>query len=133
MISCKYCGETDINKLCKDKRKKDGVIKCCYKCHNELWGKSWRNKNKERESNTRYLRTSLSRFGISLDEYNEMYERQNGVCVICGKNKNRRLCIDHDHTTGKIRGLLCRECNMALGYVQDETTVLKNMIEYLGG
>ncbi len=57
-------------------------------------------------------------YGITYQQYEEMLEKQNGVCAICKKcetlkqkGKTRRLCIDHDHTTGKIRGLLCDKCN----------------------
>jgi hypothetical protein len=63
-----------------------------------------------------------------------MYEAQNGVCAICkgeGDGKWKKLCVDHDHTTGKVRQLLCRNCNMVLGQVGDNTNLLEEMIKYL--
>jgi hypothetical protein len=68
-----------------------------------------------------------------------MLELQNGVCAICGKeeySKDRignikQLCVDHDHTTGKIRGLLCNNCNRGLGFFQDSSEYLKSAIAFL--
>lgn len=55
--------------------------------------------------------------------------KENGICEVCG-NK-RKLCIDHDHTTGKFRGLLCICCNSALGFAKDNPEILKKLISYL--
>jgi len=56
-----------------------------------------------------------AQLGVSLEQYEEMLARQNGGCAICGNPpKTRRLDVDHDHRTGKIRGLLCHRCNRAL-------------------
>ncbi|KKN59760.1 hypothetical protein LCGC14_0538500 [marine sediment metagenome] len=56
------------------------------------------------------------RYGITLAEYDEMFETQDGVCAICElPSINCRLSVDHDHKTGKVRGLLCHPCNMSLG------------------
>lgn len=75
-----------------------------------------------------------STFGITPEQYDEMAEMQRGVCAICGKTeecKNRRLAVDHDHVTGKNRGLLCFKCNRALGGFGDDIDRLKKAIEYL--
>lgn len=74
-----------------------------------------------------------SRFGITIDQYNAMEVEQNYTCIICnGKDKSgRSLAVDHCHTTGKVRGLLCTECNTALGLFKDETALLNKAIEYL--
>lgn len=56
----------------------------------------------------RHLRRT---YGIDLGIYNDLVRRANGVCEICGKKPNRTLCVDHDHRTGLIRGLLCGYCN----------------------
>ena len=78
-----------------------------------------------------YTRKSL--YGITQDEYDAMYENQGGVCAICGGvNANRRtLGVDHNHTTGKIRGLLCHACNTGIGHLQDATELLCQAIVYL--
>jgi hypothetical protein len=72
-------------------------------------------------------------YGIDLIEYKDRLEAQNNVCRICGGvNKNgSRLCVDHDHTNGKIRGLLCKRCNTLLGLCGDSVEILMSMISYL--
>jgi hypothetical protein len=73
-----------------------------------------------------------AKFGITLEAYTQMLVAQGGVCAICGKEPGkRRLDVDHDHETGKIRGLLCNQCNQMLGYASDSITTLQNGIEYL--
>jgi len=66
-------------------------------------------------------------------EYQKKLAEQNGVCAICGERpkKTRRLAFDHDHKTGKMRGLLCGRCNMVLGSINEDTEILKKMIAYL--
>lgn len=73
------------------------------------------------------------RYGITLDEYMAMFRDQGCVCATCGKtNENgHALSVDHDHKTGKVRGLLCQRCNYALGYIDDSVEIAKKMIEYL--
>jgi hypothetical protein len=82
----------------------------------------------------------LRTFGITQEQYEEMFRRQNGRCGICqkrhkpyknGKGKVRNLSVDHDHETGKVRGLLCNRCNMALGMLGDTQDGLKAALRYL--
>lgn len=73
-------------------------------------------------------------YGITSAQYDEMLESQDGVCAICGQEeqvKTRGLSVDHCHTTGEIRGLLCSFCNMALGLIKDDTQSLINAVKYL--
>jgi hypothetical protein len=73
-------------------------------------------------------------YGITLQEHQEMYENQNGRCAICkkeGDGKWKKLCVDHDHETGKVRQLLCRRCNMILGQAYDDSSLFSEMILYL--
>jgi hypothetical protein len=73
-------------------------------------------------------------YGITLQEHREMYENQSGRCAICkkeGDGKWKKLCVDHDHKTGKVRQLLCRRCNMVLGQVYDNISLLEEHIKYL--
>lgn len=67
-------------------------------------------------------------YGITSDDYDQMYEKQKGKCLIC--ERERTLVIDHCHTTGKIRGLLCTGCNTGLGLFQDGALFAKAK-EYL--
>lgn len=79
-----------------------------------------------------------SDYGLTLEEYNRMAAEQDEVCAICGKPETiknrftkRYLSVDHNHQTGKIRGLLCSKCNSVIGYAKDSITTLKNTIKYL--
>lgn len=78
-------------------------------------------------------------YNLDADTYLGMVLKQENLCAICGnvetsKNKNgdvRPLCVDHCHTTGKVRGLLCNKCNALLGHANDDISVLENSIKYL--
>ena len=74
------------------------------------------------------------RFGITLDEYNELLQKQNYECLICGaKNSTNghRLAVDHSHVTGKVRALLCKACNVAIGNLQDNPEFCEKAAAYL--
>jgi len=71
-------------------------------------------------------------YGITLGDYARMFEEQNGVCAVCGQaSTGTRLHIDHDHTTGRVRGLLCFKCNSVLGKVNDDPEHLLTLVAYL--
>lgn len=73
-------------------------------------------------------------YGITLAEYDKMFEDQNGKCAICGSPdevEGRRLAIDHCHDSGRVRGLLCGKCNRGLGLFYDNKQLLENAISYL--
>lgn len=73
-----------------------------------------------------------SKYGITLEAYDLFFEAQQGRCAICGnKQRNKRLAVDHDHQTGKVRGLLCVSCNMGLGCFKDHIDYLSKAITYL--
>lgn len=81
------------------------------------------------------LSARIKKFGITLDEYYAMSEKQNGKCAICGAEvgdaMGNRLYIDHNHKTGKVRGLLCSDCNFGIGKFKDNVALMKNAIKYL--
>ena len=92
--------------------------------------------NKNRKDNfNRYKDNTLKRiFNITLEEYNTLFNNQNGCCAICGKHQSelkKSLCVDHDHITNKIRGLLCQTCNVAIGLLKDDVNILQMGVEYL--
>jgi len=81
-------------------------------------------------------------YGITIQEYNEMLDYQNGKCATCGTTepggrKSGRgggtnvFVVDHCHTTGKVRGLLCHSCNRAMGLLGDNVHIIEEMIKYL--
>jgi len=71
------------------------------------------------------------RYGITLAEYRAMVATQDGCCAICGERPEARMHVDHDHTTGVIRQLLCPQCNAALGGARDRPDLLRAMADYL--
>ena len=73
-------------------------------------------------------------FGITREEYISILEKQEYKCAVCGKSQDENgveLAVDHDHNTGNVRGLLCRKCNLGLGYFQDSQQYLQSAIKYL--
>jgi len=68
-------------------------------------------------------------FGITLEERDEIFSRNGGLCGICSQNVSTHL--DHDHRTNKIRGALCKPCNQGLGFFRDSREILKEAIDYL--
>lgn len=69
--------------------------------------------------------------GLSDKQFSDMLLAQNGCCAICKKRSSSVLCVDHCHTTGKIRGLLCKQCNVGLGAFKDNTLALAAAVHYL--
>ena len=71
--------------------------------------------------------------GITVEQYDDMLEAQGGVCAICHRPSvtGKRLHVDHDHKTGRNRGLLCHHCNTALGNFRDDHAVVEAALTYL--
>lgn len=74
---------------------------------------------------------SLNKFDLSLDEYDQLQKDQNRLCGICFVEEGKTLCIDHDHITNKVRGLLCSKCNRGLGLLGDSIESIKSTLKYL--
>lgn len=97
----------------------------------------WRRDNPERANRTRRMGELKRKYGITSEEYENLEKAQNGVCAICGKPQNVKygrspfLCVDHDHTTGKIRGLLCYPCNLVVGNCLEDSRILEKTMIYL--
>lgn len=130
-------------------------MKICKDCKNELplscfstSGKNYtgrvRYKSRCKSCNSKYSRIGRNyettrnsqlkaNYGITLETYKIMERTQGGVCAICGKlNSNgRALSVDHDHSTGDVRQLLCNPCNVALGNIRDNPIIARKMAEYL--
>jgi hypothetical protein len=73
----------------------------------------------------------MKKYGITVEDYNRMFISQGGNCAICNKPDERRLCVDHDHDTGKVRELLCNHCNTGLGKFLDSRELLEVAKNYL--
>jgi hypothetical protein len=88
----------------------------------------WRKNNREKREISRIK----YRFGLDTDEALYWYKKAEKVCDACGeKDEFRRLNIDHDHETGKVRGVLCHGCNIVLGLAKDNSRRLRKLAEYL--
>jgi hypothetical protein len=150
---CKICGETKpLSEFYKHKSTKDGVNCYCKKCDIEtsrprnrksarkhcvkraVNSRKWKKQNPKR-CKANHLKNT---YGITLEEYNAMLNSQKGVCAVCGKpesikqlGKVRALCVDHDHKTEKVRGLLCTRCNAAMGMIGDSKELLFQLALYL--
>jgi len=115
---CTCCGEAKpIEEYHSDKRKLDGKYSVCKSCHYEM---NWRSSLK-------------GKYGITENQYNTMLERQHYGCRICGEqcSSGRRLAVDHCHSTGQVRGLLCGNCNRAIGLFDDDVNRLNLAAQYL--
>ena len=100
--------------------------------HHEVQ-RAWRRRNVEKRQ-LYDLRQIAKRFGIEKAQYFAMVLAQNGVCRICGKHESitgRRLSVDHDHTSGRVRGLLCSNCNLGIGYFYDDPELLRRAAQYI--
>ena len=143
---CKKCGETDFYK--------SGGCKNCVKARNNKYRaehpEEARARHKKyhaehREEHCAYNKKHyaehreearaialMRNYGITIEEYDNMFAAQNGICAICGKPQNgKRLFVDHNHETDKVRGLLCQNCNIALGHMGDDAQLLIKAIDYL--
>jgi len=93
-------------------------------------GKSWRDKNKIKHALSKKRSILKHTYGITLEEYDAILKTQKGGCAIC-KVKEKILCVDHCHKTGKVRGLLCHLCNRSIGMMKDDVRILESAIVYL--
>ena len=132
---CNRCKEVKLASFFyKHKRMKDGLFGHCIECH-KSYGKKWNEANKS--SRTEILRRShlLRTYGVSAEEYDRLREAQSYNCKICGIHESKachgRLCVDHCHDSGEVRGLLCKKCNSAIGLLGDNVSNLASAIEYL--
>lgn len=128
-----YCNRCKTNKdvgsFHKNKKAKNGLNNWCKQCYKEYQQQYLQRQSSKRSNSSRQLERL---YGISIDDYDKMLKKQGGVCMICGSAPGKkRLHVDHDHTTGAVRGLLCHGCNVALGSVREDVSVLHKMIEYL--
>ena len=136
--TCIDCAETIGYVTNKPKR--------CHQCnrkrdadiHAQIYNKMRFRNPTQRRNPTQQRDQHLKRFyGISLVEYESMIEQQGGNCAICGevleydKKIRSKINVDHDHATGKVRGILCHYCNTALGKANDDPALLRKMAEYL--
>ena len=124
---CKKCGKRKDVSNFKPRR---GICNKCQQARITGW-------NRENRDARKY---TIQQYGLTVEAFEAMLAEQHGVCGICGQPETKlsrwgtimSLSIDHNHTTGEVRGLLCARCNMTIGQVNEDTEVLSRMINYLG-
>jgi hypothetical protein len=96
--------------------------------------KEWYSKNKDKSKDW----SLRNNYGITLADFDRMLADQNNSCKICETSFDKpelgigdRPCVDHDHKTGKIRGILCNACNRGIGYLKDSVRIIENAKDYL--
>lgn len=139
---CSKCGEKKfLGGFNKNKLTKDGLCYNCRECNKKYYHahkiefaerKKIYNQTEKGKLGVR-RRNMKNKFGITLEQYDKMFEEQDGVCAICGSiNINgRRLGVDHNHETGEVRALLCNSCNHIIGDAKENIIVLQSAINYL--
>jgi hypothetical protein len=136
MKKCPKCRKNkQANKFHRNRNTHDGLAVVCAECHSKV----------QKESRTRPLvidrirrKRLLSRYGITLECFNEMLAVQNGCCAVCptilvvdGKGCSQNSAnVDHDHETGEVRGLLCWSCNRRLGYLETRPDLNAKLLSY---
>lgn len=107
------------------KRVEREPIGFCLTCHIDLKDKVFcSRKCADRASHI------ASAYGIQIEQYNEMLDKQNGLCEIC-KFTMEKICIDHNHETGHVRALLCGNCNLLLGMAHEDAWILQRAANYI--
>jgi len=133
-MKCKKCTLVKLaTDFYRDSATKSGYKSSCKKCSSAL-ATDWKQKNKEytAEYNKKYK--LQYNYGLSVDEYNNLLVEQENRCAICFTSVEqlpRGLVVDHNHTTGKARGLLCHACNVALGMLKESEDNLMGALSYL--
>ena len=155
MKTCTKCGENKpatLEYFFRDTKTKDNLCCQCKTCRTkavlayretkrgqEIYKKIYKKQNQSKSGKLNSRKSHLkTHYSITLEQYDEMFKEQNGICIICGKPETRtlyntitHLVVDHNHETGKIRGLLCHNCNILIGCAKDNITMLQSAINYL--
>ena len=119
MKTCSRCGETkELSCFSKRSSRPSGVQSKCKDCEREVRRQYWKPHEK--------IRRELN---ISDDLFEELMKVTH--CQTCGNHITGKKCIDHCHTTKEVRGILCHNCNTALGLIKDNKQTLQNMLDYL--
>ena len=123
-----------------DKEFKKFLSKEVTKIRSKDYQDQWKELNKERVKMYGFETNLRKAYDLTISQYDELLKEQNYVCAICKRPERRkeartdvlrRLAVDHCHKTNKVRGLLCSDCNIAIGLLQDDVNVLQDAINYL--
>lgn len=133
---CTICKiEKSIDNFYKDSGKTLGYGYKCKPCHDKEWRKRQAVRMADPEDHAylmrnRYFYTLKMKYGVTRDQFEDMIKKQDNRCAICLKIL-KKFVIDHNHETGKVRGILCWSCNTLLGMAGDDIAILKRSVKYL--
>jgi hypothetical protein len=135
MKRCPKCGETKpLTEFWKNRSTSDGVQAWCKPCWYETTKAQLTGPDRERALRWRRYTHLIRKYGITADQYDEMLAAQDGGCAICHTALDcigRRLAVDHDADSGHVRGLLCSQCNRAIGQLAHDPERIRRAAEYL--
>lgn len=134
MKKCTTCQqEKPLDEFYNNSRNKtDGKAAMCKAC-DKAKHKRWKQNNPEKAKKSMENRRLKHMYNVDLDWWDAKLKAQNNKCAICGidQKETSRFVVDHDHTTGEVRDLLCNKCNTAIGAVKEDTNILKKSLQYL--
>jgi coenzyme F420-reducing hydrogenase beta subunit len=137
MKQCSRCKLTQPDDQFWIERRRNKLGSRCKSCSREV-AREWRAKNPDAEKKRYKLnrqsvreRHLVKKYGVSLAEYERMFTEQGGKCAICKKQQTRSFDVDHCHSTGQVRGLLCTSCNRMVGHAGDDPERLIAAAAYL--
>lgn len=124
MLRCADCGQhKDFEDFPRNRRMPFGRHWYCKACHNA------RNRRFRRKVGGTRKYHLKARYGLTLEEFDRRVKAQNGVCAVC--KEAPATDVDHDHRTGRVRGILCEPCNGSIGLFHDDPKIIRKAIEYL--
>lgn len=138
---CPRCEETKpTTSFFNNRSTKDGLHSYCKKCFS-TYTKDYAQRHPEMylaAARKHHYKKLARKHGMTSEELEALYEEADGKCQICGEDETarrgkrvRRLNLDHCHRTGKVRGLLCSDCNRGIGMFRDDAARLQSAIQYL--
>jgi len=128
---CTKCGvRKERSEYHKDSSRNDGIGAYCKECKLKT-NNSWRKANPEEMKQSQRRTRRKREYGVTREDYEIMLVNQNNECAICKNSIGYEASVDHDHQTGKVRGLLCGKCNSGIGLLQDNPEILRSAAKYL--
>jgi len=112
---------------CRVAKLKFATKDTCHTCYNIVWV----NRKLAADPTWRYARHLVHKYGINFDEYMRQFKLQGGRCDLCRRKSLKKLVVDHDHKTGRVRGLLCHPCNVALGLLRESPARIRALAAYI--
>lgn len=131
MKVCTRCNKEKDDNLFYKRSDTNRLSGECRQCRSE-YGKAYSARNKVKVAANHRANLLKSRYGMTHADFEKLLLLQKGLCAICDKPfGTRRPHIDHDHVTGKVRGLLCYVCNVGIGYLKDSPSIIRKAASYL--